>query len=77
MYFIEFIFSSNNKKFKGSLHTVDLHGLYVKEALRKAEDHLVAAKAAKLKQTHIITGTFFSLPHTHFFFFSPVFLLMF
>eukprot|EP00026_Physarum_polycephalum_P015753 Phypoly_transcript_16511.p1 GENE.Phypoly_transcript_16511~~Phypoly_transcript_16511.p1 ORF type:complete len:200 (+),score=51.61 Phypoly_transcript_16511:156-755(+) len=52
----ELIFAANNKKYKGTLHMVDLHGLHVKEALKKAEEHLVAAKNAKLKQTHIITG---------------------
>lgn len=53
---LELHYAANNKKFKGQLHTIDLHGLHVKEALRKAEEHLIIAKAAKLQQVHIITG---------------------
>jgi len=52
----DFIFAENNKIFKGDLNTIDLHGLHVKEALKKAEEHLIAAKTAKIKQTKIITG---------------------
>ncbi len=54
--FIEEAYKHFNKRYHGSLSIVDLHGLFVKEALVVVEQHLLEAKAAGMKHVTIITG---------------------
>lgn len=39
-----------------SLQQIDLHGLYVKEALKKVEDHIKLCVARRIRRTDIIVG---------------------
>ena len=51
----EAIYARHNP-FASNLAQIDLHGLYVAEAEKRARLHLQACKRARLKQTSFITG---------------------
>jgi DNA-nicking Smr family endonuclease len=52
----DIIFASHNPAAERSLAQVDLHGLYVQEALSRVESHIAACRNAGIKSTVVVTG---------------------
>jgi DNA-nicking Smr family endonuclease len=50
------IFNSHNAKYPTDLSEIDLHGLFVSEALTRVEQHIQLCKKGGLRRTVLITG---------------------
>jgi DNA-nicking Smr family endonuclease len=51
-----YIFKSKNASYPTDLSIIDLHGLFVNEALAKTAEHILVCRKRGVLQTSIITG---------------------
>ncbi|TGZ79469.1 DUF1771-domain-containing protein, partial [Ascodesmis nigricans] len=50
------VFASHNPRYPGEYAEIDLHGLFVSEAVERVEEHLVQCRQRGVQRTRIITG---------------------